>query len=196
MLFDRNIQRKEKEMFYVPVILDDAAYNAVNQSIKKVLICIGKEVCQSQTISDEEAYKIGVSSIDKQLNRFNKRALYRLIQADCVVHFGYEMEMTRKYIWRIHRIKAPKLMRTIRQRAEAVHSQEIAQCFSTLYSQLCKYGVEDRGDSIIGFPYYSTVNAHTNNVPVDQSPYSKDEIKALHALCREIMLYKGIYNRT
>lgn len=183
-------------MFYVPVILDDAAHNAVNQSMKKILICIGKEVFQSQTISDEKAYKIGVSSIDKQLNRFNKRALYRLIQADCTVQFGYEMEMTRKYVWRIHRIKAPKLMRTIRQRAEAVHSEEIAQCFSTLYNELSKYGVENRGDSIIGFPYYSTVSAYTYHVPVDQSPYSKDEIKALRALCREIMLYKGIYNKT
>ena len=67
-----------KKMHYVALMMDDADYNAVNQGLREIMICIGRDACAGKQLSEEDAFKKGVSVIDKQANRFHKRALYRL----------------------------------------------------------------------------------------------------------------------
>ena len=184
-----------KKMHYVALMIDDADYNAVNQGLREIMICIGRDACAGKQLSEEDAFKKGVSVIDKQANRFHKRALYRLVQADREVRFEDDMEMKRKYIWFIHKTKAPKLMRIIRNRVERIDSAKCEQWFDTIYNILKKYSVEKKGDYLIGFPYYSTLKTLLRN-QIDFSPYSHIELKALRAFCRELEPFRELYDKT
>lgn len=184
-----------KIMHYVALMMDDADYNAVNQGLREIMICIGRDACTGKQLSEEDAFKTGVSVIDKQANRFHKRALNRLVQADREVRFEDDMEMKRKYIWFIHKTKAPKLMRIIRNRVERIDRAKSEQWFDTIYILLRKYCVERKGDCLIGFPYYSTLKTLLRN-QIGLSPYSPAELKALKTFCREIQPFKDLYDKT
>lgn len=192
-------------MHYVSVILDQVSYNQVNHSLETIITCIGRKYANTSKsrnddsqLTDSEAFKRGVNYIDRRLHRWHKKALYRLIWAEKIYSFDDEMNRTEKYNWLIHKIKAPKIIRLIRQLAENTDDKQIEFCFDKLYEIVSSYeaNVERAGDVLIGFPYYSHISTYVRGVPINLMPYSREELKALSTFCNEIKSFRKLYDKS
>jgi hypothetical protein len=189
-------------MHYVSVILDHVSYNQVNQSLEIIIAYIGRKYANlsrrqndDRQLTDSEAFKCGVNYIDRRLHRWHKKALYRLIWAEKIYSFDDEMNITEKYNWLIHKNKASKIIRLIRQLAENTDDKQIEFCFDKIYEIVSSYeaNVEQAGDVLIGFPYYTHISTYVRGVPISLMPYSKEELKALSTFCNEIKPFRKLY---
>ena len=105
------------------------------------------------------------------------------------------MNITEKYNWLIHKNKASKIIRLIRQLAENTDDKQIEFCFDKIYEIVSSYeaNVEQAGDVLIGFPYYTHISTYVRGVPISLMPYSKEELKALSTFCNEIKPFRKLY---
>lgn len=153
-------------MFYYPIYLDASDYNKINSGLYRIISEIGRfkvELKPGQSESMEQHFTNGLNYLNKRLNKCHKTAINHLVFAErCVCNYD-EINRTIKYRWKFHRTKAVSILQLIHQLLESMNRNEISKLFSEVQKLLTKYGVLQRGDYIIGFPYYTTVQQQAKN---------------------------------
>ena len=175
---------------YISVCLDFNVDHEHNRGLRSIIEYIGlREYPEKACASDKDhLYKLGKKYINSKLNKWHLTALNRLVESTYLLCVCDHDDVRWKIVWKIHRRKAQKIFKKIKEIIARYDNTEINNQFKQiqqLYFLACKS--VDRAE-LIGSPYYTRIS---DEVTLAANEYTEQEIKDLGKVASAIARFSS-----